>query len=379
MALNEWGSYVDIWNLGSNKLMYSLKGEYADFSPDSKWIISIQEGPIENYIRGRPLEEDEEGISIYETTTGNLINRWKVNTKFYIYHSFFINNDSERLFIFDGIKVKVWDIISGNLINSLRLGRRGYTLWDEVEFSPDGKWVVGDRWINWGKKNEWERGAQVKIWQLSSGALINKITLPEHYCISDSPGNISFSAEGEYFSIGIDCLTVGIWESATGRLLHSFNTGDMYYRPQPAIFSPDGKWVATTGYAIDITDNGIEEQENNPKIWEMKTGRLVWDIKGDIVEFHPFLPLILIKSTSMYSFVSLETGNSIFSWTYVGSNDWMVVHPSGLFDTSPGAMEKLYFVQDNEIIELDSLKDKYYEPRLWEKVMSGEPLRILDE
>ena len=43
--------------------------------------------------------------------------------------------------------------------------------------------------------------------------------------------------------------------------------------------------------------------------------------------------------------------------------------PEGLFDASAGAMEKMYFVQGLEMIELEQLKDRYYEPGLLAKIM----------
>lgn len=53
---------------------------------------------------------------------------------------------------------------------------------------------------------------------------------------------------------------------------------------------------------------------------------------------------------------------------------WVHIHPSGLFDASPEAMELMYWTKGLEVIEFDQLKDRYWLPGLWEKVMSGEAL-----
>ena len=56
---------------------------------------------------------------------------------------------------------------------------------------------------------------------------------------------------------------------------------------------------------------------------------------------------------------------------------WAVTTPSGLFDASPNMMEDLHFVTGMEIIDLEQLKERYYEPGLLAKLMglSNEPLR----
>ena len=53
----------------------------------------------------------------------------------------------------------------------------------------------------------------------------------------------------------------------------------------------------------------------------------------------------------------------------INATDWIVTTPSGLFDASPGAMQLMYYVQGLEVIELEQLKERYYEPGLLAKVM----------
>ena len=55
-------------------------------------------------------------------------------------------------------------------------------------------------------------------------------------------------------------------------------------------------------------------------------------------------------------------------------NKWVHLHPSGLFDASPEAMDMMYWTKGPEVIEFSQLKDRYWLPGLWEKVMSGKEL-----
>ncbi|HQQ97896.1 MAG TPA: caspase family protein [Cyclobacteriaceae bacterium] len=47
--------------------------------------------------------------------------------------------------------------------------------------------------------------------------------------------------------------------------------------------------------------------------------------------------------------------------------EWMVKTPDGLFDASPTQFRDLYFVRDQEVIELEQMKSRFYEPHLLQK------------
>jgi uncharacterized caspase-like protein len=72
-----------------------------------------------------------------------------------------------------------------------------------------------------------------------------------------------------------------------------------------------------------------------------------------------------------------NSGQCLATLIAIDSADWVVTTPSGLFDASPSAMNLMHFVVGIEAIELEQLKERYYEPGLPAKVMgfSSEPLR----
>ena len=87
--------------------------------------------------------------------------------------------------------------------------------------------------------------------------------------------------------------------------------------------------------------------------------------------------LLITEDSGRYTFHRRSTGEQLFTLYELGE-DWALIHPSGLFDATPGAMEKMYYVQGLDIIEFEQLKDKYWEPGLYEKVMKGERLRDVE-
>lgn len=80
------------------------------------------------------------------------------------------------------------------------------------------------------------------------------------------------------------------------------------------------------------------------------------------------------------SFWDLEEGKELASLYTLDSTDWVVLSPNGLFDATPGAMNSLYFVVGTETIELEQLKERYFEPGLLQKLMgfSTEQIRPVD-
>lgn len=137
--------------------------------------------------------------------------------------------------------------------------------------------------------------------------------------------NPVLSWSDEFLLLSTDTLQGPIWKlSAPNRLLLEGHTNTI----NDVTFSPEGKWLATAG------------EDHVIKIWDRKTG---------------------------------EELVTLFA---VDSTDWVVTSPSGLFDASPSAMYRLYYVVSEEIIELEQLKSRYYEPGLLQKLLGLSDERI---
>ncbi|MEP7195700.1 MAG: caspase family protein [Saprospiraceae bacterium] len=60
----------------------------------------------------------------------------------------------------------------------------------------------------------------------------------------------------------------------------------------------------------------------------------------------------------------LTNKNELITLFAIDSSDWAVVSPDGAFDASPGAMLNINFTSGLEVIELDQLKNNFYQPGL---------------
>ncbi|MCB9267376.1 MAG: caspase family protein [Lewinellaceae bacterium] len=74
----------------------------------------------------------------------------------------------------------------------------------------------------------------------------------------------------------------------------------------------------------------------------------------------------------------LYTGVELATLIAVGEEDWVVTTSSGLFDASPGALRRLYYVLGLEVIDLEQLKERYYEPGLLPRLLGLQEGAIRD-
>ncbi len=144
----------------------------------------------------------------------------------------------------------------------------------------------------------------------------------------------AFSADGQFILTGSEDRTAKLW-NLQGENLQTLigHTGVIW----SVAISHDNKLLATGG-------------DSTIKLWEAKTGR------------------------------------ELATLVLMGSTDWIVKTPSGLFDASPRAMYlmhySLFYERDREYITIDveQLKARYYEPGLLQKALgfSDEPIRPVE-
>ncbi|MFN5169962.1 MAG: eIF2A-related protein, partial [Cyclobacteriaceae bacterium] len=366
---------VKIWQTNSGKLIHPLEGHSSgvssvQFSTDSQYIVTASldgtanlwqthSGNILHSLEGHSEKVNSAQFSAdgqYMVTASNdyTAKIWQTNSG-KLLHSLEGHSNSVKLAEFnaDGQYVvtasldgtaKIWQTNSGQLLHSLE-GHSGEV--DLAQFSADGQYIVTASIDD-----------TAKIWQTNSGKLLHALEGHSSYVNS-----AQFSADGQYIVTASTDATAKIWQTNSGKLLHSLEGHSQWVHT--AKFSPDGQYI--------VTASG----DNTAKIWETKSGKEVksMPIAGDNIEVNKAFTTILSRNNATTSLYDIATGKELLSWISVDSSDWVVTHPSGLFDASQSAMDKLYFVQGLDIIDFAQLKERYYEPGLWKKVMSGEKLR----
>nr|MCU0404706.1 caspase family protein [Chitinophagaceae bacterium] len=241
----------------------------------------------------------------------------------------------------------------------------------------------------------------IKMYDPNNGEVIVSLTdkLNENYYVQLSP-------DGEKIMAFADKKAI-VWDAKDGnKIFETTSNEDFLYNG--AIISPDGKWFLKESahnkilaykfgtkdpiFIIDGKDNNFIRIEYDPdgnqiitatrrlvQIWNAQTGKLRYEIPMGInfefADINLKTQKILSFRNSEFKLLDFPAGRELISFYLIEDKDWVIVHPSGLFDATPEAMGKMYWVKENEIIELNQLKDRFYQPGLWNMVLENKALR----
>lgn len=229
-----------------------------------------------------------------------------------------------------------------------------------------------------------------QVWDMETGKVIARLEgLDSIY------GSVQMSPDGTRI-LAVTRTQTGVWNGVTGKQLLKVE-GDVIFGTGNTLIS----WSGSKIKLIDLISGKVTRElpqgaavsqvflspdRKRALIWEEDetivvlstqswTPNAKFKVKGTPVDMDWNANVILSREGQRIMLLSLLDGHEIVSLFDIGEKDWVVTHPSGLFDASEGAMSQLYFVQGLDMIEFGQLKDRYYEPGLWKKVMRNTPLR----
>lgn len=148
--------------------------------------------------------------------------------------------------------------------------------------------------------------------------------------------------------------------------------------------TPNGKYLIAQG-SYDMQDY-LGESMGKAGYWasirDIGNGKLTAsfpDLQKPFIGLSPDGRYAFLLRPNAVEVVDVEKDSLALTFITI-DKDWAVVAPSGLFDASPGAMKLMYFTLGLETVELEQLKERYYEPGLMQKLLgfSDEPIRSVE-
>lgn len=285
----------------------------------------------------------------------------------------------EKLLAIGGADIALWDTASGQKLKTLK-GHKSYkvinrtpqamgTLIDDsrnsiyelvgtvssITFSPDGKLLAT------GSRDE----ITIKLWEVATGRELRTLSAQK-----DQISALAFSPDGKLMASGSWDRTIKVWDVVTGRQLYSCDshTGKI----SSLTFSLDGRLLVSCS------------EDKTIKLWEVATGREWRTLNGHTspVVGASFIAgeekLVSGSSDNMIKIWDVAAGRLLASSFTLGDDGWVVVTPDGRFDTNQlDAIKELHWVLPEEpmrALPLEIFMRDYYEPRLLERVLSGESL-----
>ncbi len=407
--------YAALWNLSEAKIqaVYGYEGQVTSvaFSPDGQYVLTGSDNKTAKLwnLKSQIIQAFQgfaspvysvafspDGEYVLTSSGDHTAKLWPLNGSeirdFHIHTSyvFSVAFSPDSKYILTGSwdqTAKLWNL-KGQEICTFKGHDKGIT---SVAFSPNGQYIL---------TGSWDQTA--KLWNLNGQEIQ---TFHGHANLVSS---VTFSRDGEYVLTGSWDQTAKLW-NLKGQEIQTFR-GDTDLITSIA-FSPNNNFVLTGG-----------SWDGTAKLWDLKGNRLqvfedhedqvtsvafspacpddlsggqyvltgsadnrakLWDLKGQGIQnfyghteavssvaFSQDRKYILTGSwDNTAKLWDIKSGEELATLITINSIDWVVTTPSGLFDASPGAMKLMYYVQGLEVIELDQLKERYYEPGLLAKIM----------
>lgn len=375
-----------IWDVIEGSLIQKLEGhtkivDYAKFSPDGKQIITVN---------------DDNSFRIWDVTSGQIIVSRSADKSLDYIKSIDYSEDSKRIKITHDFTekeslIRILSTETGKELKSLQIQKSNF-----LNFSPDlSKYLspstdssvsINDifsktilqklkgksgKGYYFGKISPNEKMVMavsnidnsINIWETQTGKLLSSFqgvmgTVKDAHFLAES--NVVLSVTKD------DILKV--WDVTNGKVLFSYS--GIKSKIDIACFSPDGQKVITNSEDDTLRVFDVKTS-SQPQKFSLPFGALYSNVNFKNKQFS----LINNSEVKLYN---LDTRKELLTFISIDSTDWAVIHPSGLFDASPNAMEKMYWVKGDELIALDQLKVRYWQPNLWSMVVEGKPLRSVE-
>jgi WD40 repeat protein len=397
------------WDSETQQLTRELAGGYylwapvaLDVSPDGKRLLvssGSHLGPVimnrqeipRAAVQGQIFDAQGTAVGL-QTAAGPIFGQFSYD-QFTYYGS-----DPANHYYFepDPYTVTLWDMETGACLRSFP------TVAGTVRFSPDGRLALADGtggWSAWGLDTgrrlasksgaavfhaihfqadsavalTIEAGGKLAMWDVYTGEAIASFTgLGQPVAASfhpDGSTGLTLDADG----------TIREWDARSGRLLRQFSVQPL--EKGQLAYAPNGQYALAWGGGVAA-------------VIDLRSGTAVLELGRSV---HPGYAgdqfLQGNRPGHIRSFEWLPSGDKALSASYDGTirlwdlnrgmelatlyllseRDWTITTPQGLFDASPGAMGQMYYRVGATIIDLEQLKERYYEPGLLPKLLGFVP------
>jgi|GEM_PF-1389771 len=386
---------ASLWNTRQNnftRLQSVAKEPHASsFSPGGKYMATI-------YV--------DSTASIWDVLSGKMIYQIKENR----ITSTIFSSDGKLATISGGDStVTIWNVADGKKRYALQSKEQ----FNSVQFSVDGQQMIT------------AEHRAVKIWRADAGILVKEIPMPgvmlNGQLVSMNPqGTLIITSHGILWDVseGKELRKIPADTNFNKYGFHSLQNWD-FFPGGYACFSPDGKYLAAIhshnsykgameGIAIvDVETDHLTYLPDTPRVYNStslaldvkfsKDGKSImavcsdgtlksWDLltgkKSSLLinqaysgaTLSPDLKYVVTAAADHTAkVIDAVNGRLLYTFITMDSADYLVIDTAGRYDGTEGARRVLYYVCGREIIELDQLKELFWEPNLANIIMGGNP------
>lgn len=349
-----------LWDISAGRQIHQLKGHTGAvysvvFSPDGKYVLS---------------GSGDMTIRLWDVSTGAEVKKFVAGetSSINIVRSVGFSPDGRQILTaISGSEeyagIRLWNVATGKEVIRFKTKIRSM---QSAVFAPSGKYVLSgsaDRIISlWNPVN----GEEVRQFQFNE----KPSALAWVWTVAFSPdGRTALSGRGVTESSG----GIHLWNVTTGRELRSFK--GIPGAITSVAFSPDGKKAAS------VNIKGII------KLWDISTGNELRQLTSDdqtsmntdnrTVAFSPDGQFILSGGDASARIWNASTGEEIVTLIGYEDGEWLVITPSGYYNSSDRGHEYLSIRKDEKRYGMSQFYDVFYRPDIVSAQLKGEDIKGL--
>lgn len=263
----------------------------------------------------------DQSIKIWDIATGNLFNSLRTPN---VVWSLAVTSDGTKIISTSSTTIDIWDLNTGSLLKAFG-GHQGTVNYAII--NKDGSKIIS------GLSN-----GTINIWDMSSGNLLNTLTGQGYITC------LALSLDESKIISGSSDQTIKIWDITTGNLLNTLNVNSGV---KSIAITPDGQKI-------------ISGSANTVKIWDLSSGNLLNTLltskdRITAVAVTPNGENIIAASGDIIDIWDLSTGNLLKTFQNNQSLYALAITPDGKKIVAGGKNGVTIWVLDQPRLTLDEV------------------------
>jgi WD40 repeat protein len=359
-----------LWDMASGREMHSFAGHVddvisVDLSADARYLVT---GSRDNTVK------------LWDVSSGKELRSFTAHDDV---TTVIFSGDGKYLVTAGKDKMsKLWEVAGGR---ELHFFEEAYSKGGPITVSADGKYLLMRSFSGEVRLPPIESGVAARLLDIESSQEKHRFSeniydLDRKYYDKDlrfqarhldTMNSIAFSTDSRYLAMAGRDNRVTVCEVESGKVLHILKSHSD--RVQSVAFSVDGKYLATGG------------EDNTAKLWEVASGKELYTLTGhaDSVQSVAFISsdryLVTGSLDGTKRIWNLQNGKELCQLISFNDGNWAVVTREGFFDTSDlEEIKALHWLMPDDPVHslpLEIFMRDYYEPRLLQRLLSGEKFK----
>jgi len=253
--------------------------------------------------------------------------------------------------------MSLWDMNTGRQIRGYEDSERSAV--GTVAFSPDGRYALSGH-----------RGGKMFLWDVASGNMINSVKADRDFLAPDI-NSVAFSPNGKYALSGGMDNTLRLWNIPSLILVKEFHGHTGTIGISSVAFSPDGKYALSGGWYDGFIK--LWNLSTGAEIRSIKAHSSMIAVSS--LAISPDGKFILSGGDASTRIWDFSTGEEVCTMISFKDGEWVVITANGYYNSSEKGDQYLSVTVGGKPYTISQLRESFYRPDIVKLALSGGSLK----